>query len=88
VSFYKVRAPNLPRSLPDYSQGQQDQFSNALRLYFNQLDASLAELASPLGAALLNRPCALYYSIIDPSRQESLIPPTAFSLRTFTLKMG
>ena len=65
MSFYKVRAPNLPRSLPDYSQGQQDQFSNALRLYFNQLDASLAELASPLGAALLNRPCALYYSIID-----------------------
>jgi len=64
VSFYKVRAPNLPRSLPDYSQGQQDQFSNALRLYFNQLDASLAELASPLGAALLNRPCALYYSIL------------------------
>ena len=64
MSFYKVRAPNLPRSLPDYSQGQQDQFSNALRLYFNQLDASLAELASPLGAALLNRPCALYYSIL------------------------
>lgn len=64
MSFYKVRAPNLPRSLPDYNQGQQDQFGNALRLYFNQLDASLAELASPLGAALLNRPCALYYSII------------------------
>ena len=65
MSFYKVRAPNLPRSLPDYNQGQQDQFGNALRLYFNQLDASLAELASPLGAALLNRPCALYFSILD-----------------------
>jgi hypothetical protein len=47
VSFYKVRAPNLPRSLPDYNQGQQDQFGNALRLYFNQLDASLAELVKP-----------------------------------------
>jgi len=65
VSFYKVRAPNLPRSLPNYSQGQQDQFANALRLYFNQLDASFAELSSPLGAALLNRPCAFYYSILD-----------------------
>jgi hypothetical protein len=87
VSFYKVRAPNLPRSLPDYSQGQQDQFSNALRLYFNQLDASLAELASPLGAALLNRPCALYYSILT---HPAAIVDTAyrFSLKTFTLKMG
>jgi hypothetical protein len=42
-----------------------DQFANALRLYFNRLDQSLTTLSNPLGAALLNRPTALYYSTTD-----------------------
>lgn len=32
------KAPNLPISPVEFSQQFQDQFSNALRLYFNQLD--------------------------------------------------
>ena len=35
---YNVRAPALPLPPPDYLQAQQDQFQNALRLYFNRLD--------------------------------------------------
>ena len=35
---YNVRAPALPLPTPDYLQAQQDQFQNALRLYFNRLD--------------------------------------------------
>lgn len=35
---YKFRAPSLPIPTAGYSQSQQDQFQNALRLYFNQLD--------------------------------------------------
>jgi hypothetical protein len=35
---YKFRAPSLPIPSYEYSQSQQDQFQNALRLYFNQLD--------------------------------------------------
>ena len=31
-------APNLPIAVPDYSQQYSDQYSNVLRLYFNQLD--------------------------------------------------
>ena len=31
-------APSLPIALPDYSQQYYDQYSNVLRLYFNQLD--------------------------------------------------
>jgi len=64
VGFYKVRAPNLPISRPTYDHQQQEQFANALRLYFNRLDSTFAELADPLGAASLNRPCALYFSTI------------------------
>jgi hypothetical protein len=31
-------APSLPIGMPDYSQQYTDQYSNVLRLYFNQLD--------------------------------------------------
>lgn len=37
-SFFNFRAPSLPLSPLDYDQRQQDQFQNALRLYFNRLD--------------------------------------------------
>lgn len=35
---YKIRSPALPLPTPEYLQAQQDQFQNALRLYFNRLD--------------------------------------------------
>ena len=65
MGFYKVRAPNLPMTRQTYDPQQQEQLSNALRLYFNRLDSTFVELANPLGAANLNRPCALYFSILD-----------------------
>jgi hypothetical protein len=36
---YNFRAPSLPIPSYEYSHSQQDQFQNALRLYFNQLDS-------------------------------------------------
>lgn len=65
MSFYNIKAPNLPIFRDNYDRPQFDQFANALRLYFNRLDAALIELSNPLGAALLNRPTALYYSTTD-----------------------
>lgn len=38
VYSYFSRAPNLPIAPTEYSQQAQNQFSNALRLYFNQID--------------------------------------------------
>jgi hypothetical protein len=38
-SFFNFRAPSLPLPSVDYDQRQQDQYANALRLYFNRLDA-------------------------------------------------
>ena len=37
-------APNLPVATNDYERRYQDQFSNALRLYFRQVDNSNEQL--------------------------------------------
>ena len=43
---YNVRAPALPLQPIEYDKSQQDQFQNALRLYFNRLDDYLAALST------------------------------------------
>jgi len=65
MPFYNTKAPNLPLFREQYDRPQLDQFAYALRLYFNRLDSSLADLANPRGSSLLNSPCALYYSTVD-----------------------
>lgn len=52
----KFVAPSLPLPSAEYSQPQQDQFQNALRLYFNLLDAYLANFSTPNGGANLAFP--------------------------------
>ena len=47
---YQVRAPALPTQPNEYDQRQQDQFQNALRLYFNRLDDYLAKLSNSGGS--------------------------------------
>jgi type II secretory pathway pseudopilin PulG len=49
-------APSLPLSPSQYDQKQQDQFQNALRLYFNRLDAYLAALSGTAGGSSLGLP--------------------------------
>lgn len=39
-----VKAPALPLPAVNYSQGQAEQLTNVLRLYFNQLDAAINAL--------------------------------------------
>lgn len=46
MPIYKFRAPALPLSPPDYLQAQQDQFQNALRLYFNRVDEYLTQISN------------------------------------------
>lgn len=38
MGLLKFKAPSLPIPTTDYSQDQQQQLSNALRIYFNQID--------------------------------------------------
>jgi len=53
---YNVRAPALPLPPPEYLQAQQDQFQNALRLYFNRLDGFLSGLSIGTGGAAIKFP--------------------------------
>ena len=51
-------APNLPLGPEEYEQRYQDQYSNVLRLYFNQLRNALDQFIGPTGGRYLNNPYA------------------------------
>ena len=63
MALLNVKAPNLPLQPAIYNAEQQQQFANALRLYFNQIDGAFKQIIGTAGA-LLNSPCAQYFSII------------------------
>lgn len=52
----KFRAPALPYSSIDYSQFEEEQFRKVLRIYFNQVDATLNALTDIQGGKYLNFP--------------------------------
>ena len=72
-----VRAPFLPLAPIEYNKGQQDQFANALRLYFNQCDTNDAALLGPRGGQYLNFP---YGSAYESTNQTAAAPNTAYPL--------
>ena len=54
-------APNLPLAPRNYEQVYHDQLNNVLRLYFNQLDNSIAAILSNTGGSLLQFPNGAFY---------------------------
>ena len=56
MPLYNARSPALPLPPIEYDQRQQDQFQNALRLYFNRLDGFLARLSDAAGGSILEFP--------------------------------
>ena len=63
----QVAAPNLPLAPKDYSAPYIDQLNNVLRLYFNRLDAILAQLqtSGAVDPSLINNPNGLFFSTVD-----------------------
>lgn len=57
--------PNLPLGPNDYERRYQDQFTNVLRLYFNQLRNSLSELLGNTGGRYLSFPYGAFSSYVD-----------------------
>jgi hypothetical protein len=57
--------PNLPLGTREYEQRYQDQFTNILRLYFNQLRNSLNELLGNAGGKYLAFPYGAFSSSVD-----------------------
>lgn len=50
------KAPNIPIAPTEYSQTYQDQMTNALRLYFNQVDNFTQSASTPAYGTTANRP--------------------------------
>ena len=63
----QVAAPNLPLATEVYSRQYQDQLNNVLRLYFNRLDAILAQLrtSDDIDPANVNFPNGLFFNTAD-----------------------
>jgi hypothetical protein len=56
MATYNFRAPALPLAPIEYDQPQQDQFQNALRLYFNRLDDYNIATSVPASGVTASRP--------------------------------
>ena len=59
--------PSLPLGTKEYEQRYQDQFTNVLRLYFNQLRNSLSELFSGAGGKYVAFPYGAFSSYTSQS---------------------
>ena len=53
--------PNLPLATDDYERRYQDQFTNVLRLYFNQLQNAFSELFGPNGGKYVAFPNGAFH---------------------------
>ena len=51
-----TKAPNLPMAPSEWGSGFFEQFSRALRIYFQQVDNESSALNGPMGASYLNSP--------------------------------
>ena len=56
ITVLPSKAPNLPLATMEYNSQQQEQFSNALRLYFAQVDNAWQAVLGPNGAQYLQSP--------------------------------
>jgi len=54
--------PSLPLGTEQYERRYQDQFSNVLRLYFNQLKNALSQLFGPNGGQYIDCPNGLFFN--------------------------
>lgn len=67
-SITRLTPPVAPRLLgapSQYSSAYQEQYSNALRLYFNQLDRTIGTFLGPQGGRFLNNPLAAVQRTTD-----------------------
>jgi hypothetical protein len=79
------KAPSLPIVPSQYSVGHFNQFSNVLRLYFNQLDAVNAGLLSSTGGASLSLP---HIGASDSTDQYATADDTPTIVKWNTLESG
>lgn len=67
------KSPRLPAPSPVYSPDMLDQFQNALRLYFNQIDSSFSTILGPQGGQYFSIP----YGAFSDSTSQTVTANTA-----------
>ena len=77
--------PNLPLGTDQYERQYQDQFTNVLRLYFNQLRNALAELLGNTGGRYIGFP---YVAASDKALQYATAANTPTIIQWNTLEAG
>lgn len=71
------KAPLLPLPPTEYSPQYIEQLTNALRLYFNQLDNTNTTLLGNNGGQFLEKPYGLFFSTVD---QTAAVANTAYAV--------
>jgi len=79
------KAPNLPIGPVDYDQQYQDQFTNVLRLYFNQIDNFASGIGGTNGGSYLKFP---FIAAQDSTAQYANVSNTAVIILWNTLSNG
>ena len=75
--------PNLPLGTEQYERRYQDQFTNILRLYFNQLRNSLSELFSNDGGKYISYPYGAFSSDQDQTATANTATLMTFNTTDF-----
>ena len=78
--------PNLPLGTDQYERRYQDQFTNVLRLYFNQLRNALGELFSDVGGKYISFPYGAFSS--DQTQTTTANTATLMTLNTTDFANG
>ena len=75
--------PNLPVGTQEYERRYQDQFTNVLRLYFNQLRNALSELFSSDGGKYISFPYGAFSSDQDQTATANTATLVTFNTTDF-----
>ena len=78
-------SPSLPLATDQYERRYQDQFTNILRLYFNQLQNSLAELFGDAGGKYVAFPYGAFQDSTDQTAVSTTVAyPVTFNTTDFS----
>ena len=65
MSLIPPSVPSLPVATTEYRQQFQDQYSNVLRLYFNQLNGTVSSVVGRFGGQFVDCPNGLFFNTSD-----------------------
>jgi hypothetical protein len=83
-SLIPPKAPNQPIAPNEYNRQYQDQYANALRLYFNQIDNFCQPLSTNTGGAYIQFPYGAFASYVTQTTTVNTATQLTFSQTDFS----